>query len=1175
MVSYSEAFKKSVEYFGGSELAASAFVGKYALKNSEGDILEATPDEMHQRLAREFVRVEQKYPNPLSYEEIYGLLRKFKKIIPQGSPMMGIGNKHHLLSLSNCFVIKEPYDSMSGIGVSIIEEKEIMKRRGGVGFDISTLRPKGLATSNAAGTTDGIEVFMEDFSDACRRTAQNGRRGALMLTISCHHPEIMTFIKIKRDLKKVTGANISIRFTDEFLNAVKDNGEVELRWPVDSKTPTISTMVDAKEVWTEFVDSAWASAEPGALFWDNAKKNTPADCYEKFGYGSISTNPCQPGWATVLTPEGIRTFDQIQVGSTIWSGQKWTKVVNKVCTGTKQVNAYRTTAGVFYGTDTHRIVSNGEKVEVGAAESIDVSYGASPPNSVLDPKDILDGLAFGDGTYHKASNKVFLLIGKDDQCYFDSEIKHLLTEARPGVKPTAWSVQTRISHLEKTYNRSLSPDFLYSATQVELRGFLRGLYTANGSVVNNRVTLKATSKKLVEQVQIILSSMGIGSYYTTNKAHEVEFTNGIYECKESYDLNIGTKQGRQLFHKLIGFIHPEKTNKLEVTLETKANSQSSKTNFDIIETDSLGEEKVYDITVEADEHTYWSGGLLVSNCGEIVLSAYDSCRLLLVNCMGSVNNPFDGTNSSFDWDGFATSCFLGQKLMDDMIDLELEHIEAILAKIERDPEPPHIKQVEWDLWTKIRNACLNGRRTGLGLTAVGDVVASLGMRYGSPESIEFVEKLYKTMEVASYKSSVEMARDRGAFPVFSHDLEKGSAFINKVLDSDPELKENYNKYGRRNIANTTTPPAGTTSMLACLSEEHNLFGTTSGIEPAYLLSYKRRKKINPNDENATVNFVDDMGDKWQEFEVFHPGYKLWMEVTEKRFNEALAKNEAFYYDPKPENSPYWKSTSADVDWKASVDLQAAAQRWVCHSISKTCNLPKEATRGMVNDVYMRAWESGCKGFTIYRDGSRSGVLVALDDTGGKEKVVGFTQHNAPKRPKEIPCDIYHSTVNGEKWTIFVGLVENKPYEIMGGLAKYVKIPKRVTQGKLVKHNGEINPARYDLHYDFDKGPDEETIIQDVGNVFENPTNSGFTRVLSLAMRHGAPIQYAVEQLVKAGDKESDLFSVTKAFSRVLKNYVKDGTKTTAVKKCKSCGSDNLAYKDGCIQCLNCGDSKCG
>lgn len=1178
-IGYETALAETIKYLNGNELGAKAFVGKYAMKDNNGNLLETTPDDMHRRMAAEFARIESKYGNALSADSIYQRFHKFKELIPQGSPMAGIGNPHQLLSLGNCFVIPSCQDSYGSILNTDQRQAQIMKRRGGVGHDISNIRPRGLPTANAASTTDGIGVFMERFSNTCREVAQGGRRGALMLTISCHHPEIETFINIKRDLKKVTGANISVRWSDEFLNAIVEDRDVELRWPVNSKTPKITKRVIARDIWKQFVHAAWDSAEPGGLFWDTVTSQTPSDCYSDVGFESISTNPCQPAWATVLTPDGIRTLGQVSVGDTIWSGNQWTKIIRKVATGVKPVYAYKTRAGVFYGTENHRVVSNGVKVEAALAESIDITQGPPPDAEPLDPQDIMDGLVWGDGTFHRASNKVFLLIGQDDNCYFDSEVKHLILGHRSGDKPTMWMVKTRHQSLKKTYERSLHADWLCSLSKKEIRGFLRGLYTANGSVVGQRVQLKSSCRELVEQVQMMLSALGIASYYTTNKAHDVEFDNGTYECKESYDLNIGTKHGRMLFQQLIGFIHPAKQDKLAASLDIGNSSKQPKVTYDIVETENLDEEMVFDITVDAPEHTYWTGGLLVSNCGEIILEAWGACRLLLVNCMGFLNEGVPPESPDrFDFQKFAAACYDAQRLMDDLVDLELEAIDKIIAKIKNDPEDDDTKQPELNLWTNISRVCAQGRRTGLGLTGVGDLVAAVGLRYGSQESIEYIDRLYKVMAVNAFRSSVDMAMQRGSFPVYDYGKEKDHPFLTRVLEASnqydylgPVYRDRYLKYGRRNIADTTTPPAGTTSMLALVSEKHNIHGTTSGIEPAYLISYKRRKKINPNDVDARVDYVDELGDKWTEFEVRHGGYERWC----KEQRECGAAENLI----SPENSPYWKATSADVDWKMSVDLQAAAQKWIAHSISKTCNLPKDATEELVSEVYLRAWKSGCKGFTVYRDGSRSGVLVSSTEssTANKDKQQSFGSlvNHAAKRPNELACDVYHSTVQGEKWTIFVGKLDDRPYEIMGGLSKFIKIPKRVKAGKLSKHNGDINPARYDFHFDYEELPEDEMVISDVGNIFENPVHSGYTRMLSLSMRHGVPVQFIVEQLTKAGDRESDLFSISKVLARVLKNYIVDGTKIQSnSKKCSECGSKSLAYKDGCVQCLDCGYSRC-
>lgn len=836
MATYKEALESSVEYFNGDELAASTYVGKYALTTPEGDILEPTPDLMHKRLAKEFARIEAKYPNPMSEEEIFNLFDKFSCIIPQGSPMSGVGNPYQIQSLGNCFVLPEPSDSYSGICLADQQLVQLSKRRAGVGISLNKLRPANTPTKNSSKISTGIGPYMERYSNSIREVGQGNRRGALLLSVSIHHPDIETFITIKKDKTKVTGANVTVQLSKEFLNALENNTEYEQRWPVDSKTPSITRKVSAQKIWDMIIESNWEGGEPGLSLFDNVLMNSPANCYQ--------------------------------------------------------------------------------------------------------------------------------VINKD------------------------W---------------------------------------------------------------------------------------------------------------------------LEITSNP---------------------------------------------CGEIIMGP-DSCRLLLLNLCGFLKNPFL-SNAAFDWESYKEKSQVAQRLMDDLIDLELESIDKILEKIESDPEPEEEKYIERAMWHRYRKNCLEGRRTGTGITGLGDVIAALGIQYGSKESIEFTEEIYKQLEINCYKESAILAKERGPFPIFSHEIDKNSSYLQRVVNSDEDLKKLYEKHGRRNIATTTTAPAGSVSILACLSVENRIFGTTSGIEPAYLLWYTRRKKINPNTVNARVDFVDGVGDKWQEYKIYHQGFQLWKKLT------GLS-------DEDVEKSPYWKATSNDVDWVASVDLQAAAQKWVSHSISKTINIPNSATKEDVAKIYLRAAKSGLKGCTVYRDGSRSGVLVSTTE----KKKEAFTQHDAPKRPKELECNVYQSTVQGEKWSIFVGLLDGKPYEIMGGLSKYVKIPRRVTSGKLVKNNGEINPARYDFHYDFEKGPEEEAIIQDIGNVFENPTHSGFTRVLSLALRHGTPVQYATEQLVKAGDKDSDLFSISKAFSRVLKNYVKDGTKVTVTKKCLVCGSKDLAYKDGCAQCLGCGDSKCG
>ena len=830
---YKEAYEKCLEYFNGDELAANVVVTKYLLTNNNGDFLELTPDDMHKRIASELSHVESKYPNPISEEEIYSLLKDFKYIVPQGSPMSGIGNNQRIQSLSNCFVINAPEDSYGGILKTDQELVQIAKRRGGVGFDMSTIRPKGLTTANAARTTDGIEVFMDRFSNSCREVAQGGRRGALMLTISVHHPQIRDFIKIKRDLSRVTGANISIRVSDEFMNAVKSEDSVELRWPVDSNDPKISMIVDAKEIWHEIIEGAHAAAEPGVLFWDTAKKMTPSDAYTDVGFGSVSTNPC----------------------------------------------------------------------------------------------------------------------------------------------------------------------------------------------------------------------------------------------------------------------------------------------------------------------------------GEIILSPYDSCRLMLMNLTSFVSDPWT-RNAKFDFGEFGQKVKTAQRLMDDMIDLEMIQIDKVLAKIDSDPESEEVKYHERTLWQNIRRAALDGRRTGLGITGLGDMLAALGVTYGSEDAVSITEDVYKWLAVNSYESSIILAKERGSFPVWDYEKEKDHPFISKVISELlPHRVKDYKKHGRRNIANTTTAPAGSVSVLT---------QTTSGIEPPFMLHYTRRKKLTGQDEDARVDFIDNSGDKWQEYTVYHHGFKQWMDSTES--GNEWEKDDL---SVAVSHSPYSGATATEIDWVNKVEMQAAAQRWVCHAISNTTNLPADIDVETVKKVYMKAWESGCKGVTVYRDGSRTGVLVSTEEKSSKDKEE-IVSRSAPKRLEELECDIHQANIKGEAWTILIGLLNGKPYEVIGGLSEYVEIPRKHQTGVIRKRIRKSVLSKYDLVVGTNG---DEFVIKDVVKVFDNPNHSAFTRTISLALRHGVPVQYMVEQLQK--DKDADLFSFAKVIARCLKKYIVDGTRASNGILGGCCDSPNIVYQEGCATCANCGMAKCG
>lgn len=825
-ITYEEALAKSIEYFNGDTLAAEVFLTKYAMTDTAGNLKESTPRDMHERLAREFARIEAKYPNPMSYDEIFGLLDKFEKIVPQGSPMAGIGNPYQIQSISNCFVIDPPVDSYGGIFKADQELVQIAKRRGGVGLDISNIRPKGLPTSNAARTTDGITVFMERFSNSCREVAQGGRRGALMETISVHHMQIRDFIRIKQNRDKVTGANISIRLSDEFLQAVEKGEKFQLRHPVNEKAnPLVSEWIDAGQLWSEIIESAWKCAEPGLLFWDTLIRESPGDCYADLGYNTVGTNPC----------------------------------------------------------------------------------------------------------------------------------------------------------------------------------------------------------------------------------------------------------------------------------------------------------------------------------GELPIPAYDSCRLLLLNLIGFVKNPYT-PHAYFDYDEFVSYAVKAQRLMDDLVDIEIEQIDKILEKIAADPESDDVKQTERSLWEKIRVTAANGRRTGLGVTAVGDALASLGYRYGTDEAITVVEKIYQHLALAAYNSSCTMAEERGAFPIFNFAKEKTNPYLNRLYNVDNGLIEKMQKHGRRNIALLTTSPGGSLSTLT---------QTTSGIEPAYKLWYTRRKKITGQDVDQTPDFIDQSGDKWREYDVFHHGFKKWMEITGKTKEDVEA-------------SPYWQSTSADINWVQGVKLQAAAQKWVDHAISRTQNLPEDVSVEEVKKIYTAAWKAGCKGYTIYRENSRTGVLV--DKSAAKKSASeAFVESDAPKRPKDLPCDIHRVNVKGDYWTILVGLMNDKPYEIMGGSSNNIDIPKRFEKGVITKRDKKNGKATYDLHCSDDIA---EVTVKDIVTSFDNPDYAGLTRLVSLSLRHGAKVNYITEQILK-GDKDAHLFSFGKVISRVLKHYIKDGTRPSRSSDCTECGAkDSVRYLEGCAMCTQCLAGKC-
>lgn len=841
---FDEAFKASVGYFDGDELAARVWVSKYALKDSFGNIYELTPEDMHRRLASEIARIENKYPNPMSVDEVMELLRDFRYVVPQGSPMAGIGNTFQTGSLSNCFVIGldgHP-DSYGGIIKLDEEQVQLMKRRGGVGHDMSDLRPKGMPVKNSALTSTGLVPFMERYSNSTREVAQDGRRGALMLTVAIKHPDSERFIDAKLEQGKITGANVSVKIDDGFMRAVESGENYVRQFPIDSDNPQVTVDTDARALWGKIVYNAWKSAEPGVLFWDTIQRESIPDCYADLGFQTVSTNPC----------------------------------------------------------------------------------------------------------------------------------------------------------------------------------------------------------------------------------------------------------------------------------------------------------------------------------GEIPLCPYDSCRLVAVNLYSYVRNPFT-PDASFDFDLFAAHIRKAQRIMDDIIDLEMEKIDVIINKIEADPEMPEVKQTELNLWKKIQAKTLKGRRTGLGTTAEGDMIAALGLRYGTPEATDMSVRVHRALAVAAFGSSVEMARERGAFEVYNADRERENPFISRLRLEAPALVEDMEKYGRRNIACLTIAPTGSTSLMT---------RTSSGIEPVFMPVYKRRRKVNANDVDARVDFVDESGDKFEEFVVYHPKFVEWMKVQGIEPRNDYSQEEI---DALVARSPYYKATANDIDWLEKVRMQGAVQKWVDHSISVTINLPSDVTVELVNRLYLEAWKAGCKGCTIYRDGSRAGVLVSADDEKKKKEKAAQVQNDKPRvivRPTELEADVVRFQNNKEKWIAFVGLKDGRPYEIFTGLADDddgIFCPKSVTKGKIIKAVDPSGSKRYDFQFINKRG--YKTTIEGLSDKF-NPEYWNYAKLISGVLRYGMPIDQVIK-LVNGLELDSQSINTWKmGVERALKKYLPSGTPARG-QKCPHCGQETLIYQEGCLLCTSCGTSKCG
>jgi ribonucleotide reductase alpha subunit len=956
-------------------------------------------------------------------------------------------------------------------------------------------------------------------------------------------------------------------------------------------TRQVSKFVNAKEVWDKFIDSAWTAAEPGCLFWDTAIKKTPSDIYSDEGYSSLSTNPCVTGDTWVHAGKVIRQVKDLIGDSQGQNKYLWEKMIvdgkpynvtsnGFFSNGVKKVFQLETNEGfkLKLTADHKLMLADGSWAEVQSireGEKIRLhdhrEYSEWQGITGSDDQGYVLGMLVGDGTFssqgacvdaweedsgsekniiRKISNFAMQLPHRSDfkgfyECSLPSGMSKFRLQTAAITDLAALYGIVRGNKVVTTRVEQGSPAFY--------KGFLRGFFDADGSVQGNQskgCSIKLTQINLenLEAVQRMLLRLGIFStIYKRKEAGRKMMPDGKggmkeYPYEDLYELII-TSNHLVRFADMVGFEHTEKMHKLNTIIANYKRAVNTKEFLATFKSLTyIGEEEVFDITVD-NVHAFDANGFYAHNCGEIVLSKNDSCRLITMNSSTYVTKPFT-KEAGFDYDLFATDAGKAQRLMDDLVDLEIELVDKIIAKVQNDPEPDHIKQIEINLWQDVRKAAINGRRTGLGITAIGDTVAALGLRYGSPESIKVVEEIYKALALGAYRSSVQMAKERGAFPIFSHEKEKGHEFLEQIWAADPVLYAEYQRYGRRNIALTTTAPTGSVSTMT---------QTTSGIEPVFMTHYKRRKKINPNDKDARVDFVDQLGDKWQEYTVYHHGVQRWMDVTGEN---DIAK------------SPYHGATANEIDWEAAVDLQAAAQKWICHAISKTTNLPNSATKEDVDKVYRRGWKTGCKGITVYRDGCRSGVLVAVDakENDKKETLDGrpteIKQTHAPRRPDSLPCEIHHVSIKGTKWVILVGLMGGKPYEMFAGAADSLVLPSKLKAGEIRK----VKNGAYSLHVP--TGEEDEIVVKNIVTTFDNAESAWATRMISMSLRHGVDVEFIVTQLSKDGA----ITDINKVLSRVLKKYI-DNDKSPMT-KCKDCGSSNVMFAEGCLTCKDCGSSKC-
>lgn len=1002
-------------------------------------------------------------------------------------------------------------------------------------------------------------------------------RGALMVSIDINHPDVMEFIKIKRDLSQVTGANISVKLNNEFMKAVEGDEDYILRFPCDIKftegvLPVIEgynkvveispgkylKRVKAKEYWDEIIKSAHNVAEPGIIFEDNHHNHSPESVYEELR--GITTNPCFRGDMRLLTADGYKTFSSLNNKEDYLINYRGDTVKGSVWSnGVKDVYELGLSVGDnIFCTDSHVFLNTkGEEKE---AKDI-IGDRVMPFYRMQNTNTEFTKLGFiqGDGSLSRLNSETHLglevHIGEDD-----NDILDLFGYDRGDEGSRSFYTTEFTSKLIKLgFDGKVLPvrglPTTYNGWRIEdKKSFLRGLYSANGCIIkNHRISFKTTSRLLVKQLTEALEEIGISSYFTTNNAKDVEFANGTYTCKESYDLNISKYSEVIKFAEAIGFVHSYKTESLSDLIKLKAPKALS--------LKFTGKEEVFDFNLQDNTHLGVVEGVVVHNCGEIFMQPFDACRLISVNLFSFVDNPFTEI-AEFNFEKFYGYNYEAMRLSDDLIDLELEHIDRILNKIKGDPESKKVKLREYSLWKKVKETATNSRRTGLGFTALGDTIAALGFGYDSKESLDFIEKFGKVKMESELDCTIDLAILKGTFIGWKAEkefhksdftiLSGNNSFYKMLLKEFPLQAEKMMKYGRRNASWSTIAPTGTVSLMT---------QTTSGIEPLFQPYYMRRKKVNTSDVDSRVDFTDQNGDTWQEFAVLHPKFKDWVRAqTDTLYNindenpnitvEELSNDELKYMF---ESSPWFGSTANDIDWIKRVEIQSILQKYITHSISSTINLPEDVTEAEVSEIYLESWKQGLKGITVYRDGSRSGVLVSNE----KKETKSFSQYNAPKRPEELSCKVHKSTTDGKKWLVIIGMLEKKPYEIFCVKDTY-SLPKGILEGRLKK----VKRGSYELSI-------EESLIIDGVSSEMTDEQEAVTRLISTTLRHGTDIKFVAEQL---GKTRGGLNSFSKSIARVLRKYIEEGAKSTL--SCESCGSKNVIFEEGCNKCLDCGHSGC-